>query len=463
MLKLHPRRKTLEPVEHIFELQNPPHPNLYRDIFPYDEIPKMPFNHRVVPLNPPDEIWITDTTFRDGQQSREPFTVKQIVDIYELLHQLGGPKGMIRQCEFFLYTQHDREAVRKCIEKDYKYPEITGWIRAVKSDFQLVKEMGLKETGILVSCSDYHIYNKLKTDRAGALQKYLDIVRSALDTGVIPRCHFEDITRADFYGFVIPFAKALMKLSKEYKTPVKIRACDTLGYGVGYPGASLPRSVNGIIYGLNTLAEVPSECLEWHGHNDFYRAVTNSVSAWLYGCCAVNATCLGIGERTGNTPLEAMVIELISLRGETFGMDTTIITEVAKYFEKEIGHTIPPNQPFVGKYFNVTRAGIHADGLVKDEEIYNIFNTSKLLKRPVNVLVGEYSGAAGIAFWINHNLKPKTPVDKSHPSVTKIKEVIDEQFNKGRIIAMSDEEMFELVKTYLPEVYQQYKDLEIKT
>ncbi len=85
----------------------------------------------------------------------------------------------------------------------------------------------------------------------------------------IPRCHFEDITRADFYGFVVPFANKLMDLSNKAKIPIKIRACDTLGLGVSYPGAALPRCVQGIIYGLRHYSGVPSEWIEWHGHNDF--------------------------------------------------------------------------------------------------------------------------------------------------------------------------------------------------
>ncbi len=203
--------------------------------------------------------------------------------IFDLLHKLSGPNGIIRMSEFFLYTKKDQDAVYKCLEKGYKFPEITSWIRASKKDFQLVKDIGLKETGILVSCSDYHIFHKMHMTRHQALDHYLGVVRECIETGVKPRCHFEDITRADFYGFVVPFAAALMELSEDTGVPIKIRACDTLGYGVTYPGAVLPRSVPGIIYGLNHHAGVPSELIEWHGHNDFYRAVNNATYAWLYG------------------------------------------------------------------------------------------------------------------------------------------------------------------------------------
>ena len=455
MLRFNKHRRTLEPVEYHYELQERKEPNLYREIFPYTDIPKIPFNNRVVPMNPPEEIWMTDTTFRDGQQALPPFSVEQIVDLYDLMHRLGGPNGLIRQTEFFLYSDKDRKALRKCQERGYRFPEITSWIRATKSDFHIVKEMGLKETGILTSCSDYHIFLKLKKTRGEAMEMYLDIVRAAIEEDIIPRCHFEDITRADFYGFVVPFASALMKLSKESKIPIKIRACDTLGFGVAYPGASLPRNVNGIMYGLTQLADVPSEWIEWHGHNDFYRGLTNATFAWLYGCSGVNGTLLGIGERTGNTPIEALCIEYIALRGDKNGMDLSVITDIARYFEDKIGYKVPAMQPFVGAHFNVTRAGIHADGLLKDEEIYNVFDTQNILKRPPDVAITDRSGLAGIAFWINTQvpLPPGKKVDKSDQGVAKIKEWIDGQFAAGRVNVVSDEEMLDLIKKYLPEYY----------
>lgn len=69
---------------------------------------------RHVPEDMPDEIWITDTTFRDGQQSVSPFTPEQIVHLFKLMSRLSGPKGVVRQSEFFLYTDKDKEALRRC-------------------------------------------------------------------------------------------------------------------------------------------------------------------------------------------------------------------------------------------------------------------------------------------------------------------------------------------------------------
>ena len=445
MLEISSRTNLLEQKSYKYSLQDVVEPNLQRDVFSEGTVPKVSFNHRRVPLNMPEEIWITDTSLRDGQQSVEPYTVDQTVQIYKLLNKLGGPYGIIRQTEFFIYGKKDRQAIEKCMELDLPFPEITTWIRASKDDFRLVKDMGIKETGILVSCSDYHIFKKMNMTRKQALDHYLATIKDAFDAGIIPRCHLEDITRADFYGFVVPFVNEIQKLSREAKIPVRIRACDTMGYGVPYTEAAMPRSVAGIIYGLQHYSDVPSEYLEWHGHNDFYKAVANASTAWLYGACAVNCSLLGIGERTGNIPLEAMVFEYASLRGSLDGMDPTVITEIADYFRNEIGYTVPDMAPFVGRNFNVTRAGIHADGLMKDEEIYTIFDTKKLLNRAPAVQIGKASGLAGIAYWINqnYNLSNDQLLDKRDGIVVAMKQWIDGLYEDGRQTVLSNGELEE--------------------
>ena len=443
MLKMSDKSNLLEQSIYRYTLQDVKDPELYREMYSYEEVPKVAFNFRRVPMNTPPEIWITDTSFRDGMQSMAPYEPNQIADLFKLLSRLGGPNGLIRQSEFFVYTKKDQEAIEKCMNLGLEFPEVTTWIRASKKDFKLVKDLGIRETGILVSCSDYHIFKKMGMTRSQAVEFYLSTIKDAFDAGIVPRCHLEDITRADFYGFVVPFVNEIHKLSEDAGMPVKIRACDTMGYGIPYPGTALPRSVPGIIYGLNHYAEVPSELLEWHGHNDFYKAVANAATAWLYGCSAVNCSLLGIGERTGNVPLEAMVFEYASLRGTLDGMDTTAITDIGEYFRKEIGYEIPPMTPFVGENFNVTKAGIHADGLMKDQEIYNIFDTEKILNRAPGVSVSKTSGAAGIAYWINEHfhLKDEDKYTKDSPLVVKLKEWVDMIYEGGRTTVLSTGEI----------------------
>jgi isopropylmalate/homocitrate/citramalate synthase len=438
-----------------YRLQEVDGPNLMRTIFPYTEVARIDFDYKFVTPHPPEEMVLTDTTFRDGQQARPPYTVSQIVDIFDMMHRLSGPQGIIRQSEFFLYSAKDKEAVEQCRARGYRYPEITGWIRAHASDLTLVKEMGLAETGILTSVSDYHIFLKLRWDRRKAMEDYLGIVKAALEQGIIPRCHFEDVTRADVYGFCIPFAIELMKLRSESGIDIKIRLCDTMGFGVPYPGSALPRSVPRLVRAMIEDAGVPGHLLEWHGHNDFHKVLVNSVTAWLYGCGAVNGALLGFGERTGNAPIEGMIMEYISLRGETDGLDTRVITEIAEYFERELHYHIPPNYPFVGKNFNNTSAGIHADGLLKNEEIYNAFDTARILNRPVKITITDKSGKAGIVHWLNTRLQleGERAVDKNHPGVAKIFKRIMEMYEAGRCTSISDEEMEHLARRYLSEFF----------
>ncbi|MDD6180940.1 MAG: cache domain-containing protein [Desulfovibrionaceae bacterium] len=437
-------------------LENPDKPQLYRELFPYTSVCRTTFDDVLLAPRPAEVMRITDTTFRDGQQARPPYSVKQISKIFDLLYRLGGKSGLISASEFFIYSPKDRKAIEVCRAKGYRFPQITAWIRANKNDLQLARDMEFKEVGMLTSVSDYHIFLKLGKTRAEAMQMYLDMARQALEWGIVPRCHFEDVTRADIYGFCLPLAQELMRLSQESGMPVKIRLCDTMGYGVPYAGAALPRSVQRVVRAFVDEAEVPPAQLEWHGHNDFHKVLVNGVTAWLNGCGAVNGTLLGFGERTGNTPLEALAVEYISLTGDDLAADTTVINEIAEYFQKELDYSIPHNYPFVGRDFNATSAGVHVDGLAKNEEIYNIFDTKNLLGRPVPIIITDKSGRAGVAYWINNtfNLPEEKRISKKHPSVGQIYDRIMAIYEEtGRTTSFSHDEMSALVQRYMPELF----------
>ena len=425
-------------------LDNRVEPELYRDVFPYTHVSR-----------PADPMFITDTTFRDGQQARPPYTVKQIARIYDLLHKLGGKSGLIQASEFFMYSPKDRKAIEVCRSRGYRFPRVTGWIRANMDDLKIAHDMEFDEVGLLTSMSDYHIFLKLGKTREQAMNDYLKVVTKALEWGIVPRCHFEDVTRADIYGFCLPFARKLMELSHEASMPIKIRLCDTMGYGVPFPGAALPRSVQRIVRAFTDEAGVPGAWLEWHGHNDFHKVLVNGVTAWLYGCGGVNGTLMGFGERTGNAPLEALVIDYISLTGNDEAADPTVITEIAQYFEKELDYRIPDNYPFAGKDFNATSAGIHVDGLAKNEEIYNIFDTTKILNRSVPIIINDKAGRAGVAYWINQqfNLPPERQVSKKHPAVGQIHTRIMAAYEEGRNTSFSNKEIKNLVRRFMPELF----------
>jgi len=431
-------------------------PNLYKEYFPYNALPRVEFEEESVPMNIPEEIWVTDTTFRDGQQAREPYTSDQMVDIYKLMSKLSGKKGVIRYTEFFLYTKRDRKAVEMCLELGYKFPKITSWIRANRADLELVNKVNVKETGILSSLSDYHIFYKFNWNREKAVKNHLSIAEECLKREIIPRCHIEDATRADLHGVVIPFVHQLMKLSEEYGMPTKVRICDTLGLGVPYPNATVPRSVPKIMHTITNLGGLPSEWLEFHGHNDFHMAVSIATSAWLYGCAANNGTLLGIGERAGNTPIEGMIFQMLQLKPD-LPVDTRIVSEIAEYYEK-IGFKIPEFYPLVGHNFNVTRAGIHADGLLKNPMIYTPYDFGLILGRPPTSSVGQYSGTSGISWKVNEilNLDKEEWISKDNAGVMLIFETVSNQYENGRVTAFSASEIKRMIQEFLPKYWVRY-------
>lgn len=441
-------------------IDDSPDPRTFKDIFPFDEPPKVVFDGIDIPQEVPGNLWLTDTSFRDGQQSRDPYSVEQIIELFKYLSKIGGPQGKILMTECFLYTKRDREAVEKSKALGFEYPKITGWIRASKEDLKLAVMAGVEEVGMLSSISDYHIFYKFKgLSRSEVMAKYLEVVEEGLKSGLVMRAHIEDCTRADVLGVVVPFAKSLMRLSEKYRLPVKIRIPDTLGLGLPWPQVALPRSIPKIVWVLRKLAGVPSECLEFHGHNDFHMGIANATSAWMYGASLNNTTLLGIGERAGNVPLEAMVFAYAGIKGTLDGMNTVAITEASQYYKRTVGYHIPPYYPLVGKNFNITRAGIHADGALKNIEMYLPFDTEKLLGVPPGVSITPYSGNAGVAFWINYffSLKNSHRVDKDHPGVMKIYGEVCKKFDKGEALTISDREMLALVRRNMPEFYEANK------
>ena len=456
----------------IYELKDVPGPNLLEDIFPYSLPPLITFEGKIhelidgkaVEFDPASvktrDIHITDTTFRDGQQARPPYKREEMVKLYEMMSRLGGPNGVIRQSEFFLYTKNDRETIDACRALNLRFPEITGWIRANKGDFRLVKEMGLKETGMLTSSSDYHIFHKQNQTRKQAMDQYVEVVQAAFEAGVRPRCHLEDVTRADLPGFVFPFVQRLEKLSEQVPQhlKVKIRLCDTMGFGISYPNAAEPRSIAKLIWRLRNECGISEDRLEWHGHNDFHKVHINGATAWIYGLNALNSTLFGFGERTGNPPLEGAIIEYVALKGGLNGVNLQVMTELAEYYEKVIGTQLPSNYPFVGKDFNTTRAGIHAGGLRKFEQIYNIFDTTALLNRPPRVSITDKSGSDGVALWVNEFLCLKGEERLTVMKVAKIFRWVMDQYEKdGRMSSITDQEMEEQVKIHLAENYNKHK------
>src|SRR6476620_8838375 len=364
---------------------------------------------------------ITDTTFRDGQQAGEPFSLAAAVALHAVLARLDAGSGRIAQTELFLYSDRDSALLDAIRATGAASPEPTAWIRADPRDLPLVRAAGVAETGILCSASDHHIYGKLRWTRREAFDRYVDLVRAVIDAGIRPRVHLEDVTRADLDGFVLPLASALAELGRERGVPVKLRLCAPLGLGLPWREAAVPRSVPGLVDALIRSAGVAGEQLEWHGHDDIGKVHANATAAWLAGCAAVNGTLGGIGERTGNEPIELAAVELAGI-DPACGLDLTALGDLPAALEA-VGAPVSPRRPVIGADAFLTRAGVHIDGLLKDPEIYLPFAPG-IVGRSADVALNDRSGAAGVAWVLGR--------DKRDPVVAAVAARIAAEFAGGR-------------------------------
>ena len=367
---------------------------------------------------------ITDTTLRDGAQDPRfaLFPHQAKLEYFDLLHRLDNGTGVIESVEVFIYQKRDVWVLEKLLERGYEYPRVTTWTRARPKDINLLVEVSqgrIRETGMLASASDHHIFDKLRfPSKTRALEAYLEPVRSALENGIRPRVHLEDATRADIDGWVVPF---MCRVLGETEGQALFRICDTIGWGQPDPYVDPPFGVPKLI---SHLREATGAELEFHGHNDFGMATANSVAAWLYGAKRVNATFAGLGERTGNTPLEQMVAAYVRLFGDP-GFELGGLAEIADLIDREVV-SVSAQAPLIGRGTPMTQAGIHQTGLTRQGDapggfIYLPYDPELVGQRPRELsLVGALSGVDGLVSVLNAEVERQTGVAGGYRATSKV-------------------------------------------
>jgi citrate (Re)-synthase len=352
---------------------------------------------------------ITDTTLRDGSQ--DPcfalFPHETKLRYYDLLHEMDNGTGRIENVEVFIYQKRDQWVMEKLLERGYEFPQVTTWTRATPKDIKLLVEISqgkVKETGMLASASDHHIFDKLKSpSKEAAIEKYLIPIMTALENGIRPRVHLEDATKADISGWVIPFMKRVME---ETQGRACFRVCDTMGWGTPDPHAGLPTGIPKLISVL--YEEIGAE-LEFHGHNDFGLATANSIAAWIYGCNRVNTAFAGMGERTGNTSLEQMVAAMVRLYGNP-GLKLGVLAEITKLIHTEV-YPVSSKAPLIGGSIFTTQAGLHQTGVERQAEapgglIYLPYSPNLVGREQVELhRIGGLTGMEGVVAILNQELE----------------------------------------------------------
>ena len=403
----------------------------------YEDLPKIKLPYG-------NEVFISDSTIRDGSQmpgivlSRE-----HKLQIYEYLHEIG-----IEKLEAFAFNQRDIDAVELMFDIGYESPEITGWARASREDINKILEIdGIKETGILMSVSDTHIFSKMRlSGRKEAEEKYLDALQYAVDHGLRTRAHLEDMTRADNYGFVFPLVENILEIDSE----CIIRVCDTVGYGMPFMNIDEPYGIPKIIQYLKN--DIGVRNIETHIHDDYGFGSASSIAGFWHGANWTSVTFLGIGERAGNSEMEKILLFLVDrVEGfERYNLEP--VTRFARFMEKELGLRVPRNKAVVGKNIFAHESGIHASGVLK-----NPFNYEPYLPELVGgkrfLLIGDSSGLEIIRYKVQETLNDlldvEAIVEKDDPRLLKIQKEIQKLYDKEeRVSCISDEELLAYVEKY---------------
>jgi isopropylmalate/homocitrate/citramalate synthase len=371
-------------------------------------IPNLSFEETAAPLPDPQADGlpklITDTTLRDGaQDSRFPlFPNEARLRYLDLLHDLDNGTGVFHAVETFIYQRRDLWVLDKLLERGYEFPKITTWIRANPKDVRQLHDVSqgrVKETGMLASSSDHHIFDKLGyRSKEEAVEKYLRPILTACEYGITPRVHLEDCTRADIHGWVIPFIRTVLEATEGL---ARFRVCDTIGWGSPDPYVSLPQGVPWLIATLHR--ETGAE-LEFHGHNDFGLATANTIAAWRYGARKANVAFGGLGERTGNTSLEQVLAAYVRWYGDP-GFNQPVLAEMRALIESSLV-PLARTSPIIGDVFT-TQAGIHQAGVARQGDapgglIYLAYDPATVGSQGAErSLIGALSGSEGIVAILN--------------------------------------------------------------
>ena len=327
-------------------------------------------------LNNGKEVFIVDTTLRDGEQTAGVvFANEEKIAIASMLSELG-----VDQLEVGIPTMggDEKAAITQIVKRNQK-SRIMAWNRAVIKDIEESIDCGVDAVAISISVSDIHIQHKLKTSREWVLENMVKSVEFAKKNGLYISVNGEDASRAD-REFLIQFIEAAKQAGAD-----RFRYCDTVGI-------MEPFKIN---EDIKYLCSQTNFDIEMHTHNDFGMATANAIAGIMGGASHVGVTVNGLGERAGNAALEEVLMALMFVYNYESNINTTMFREVSEYVSRASGRILPAWKAIVGDNMFAHESGIHADGAIKNPKNYEAFDPGIVgLER--QIVIGKHSGKAGI-------------------------------------------------------------------
>ncbi|WP_418223058.1 homocitrate synthase [Clostridium isatidis] len=322
------------------------------------------------------EIYIVDTTLRDGEQTAGVvFANEEKIAIASMLSDLG-----VDQLEVGIPTMggDEKEAIKQIVKR-VKNSSIMAWNRAVIKDVEESIDCGVDAVAISISVSDIHIKNKLKKSREWVLENMVKTVEFAKKNGLYVSVNGEDASRAD-RDFLVEFIKTAREAGAD-----RFRYCDTVGIMEPFK----------IYEDIKYLYDKTNFDIEMHTHNDFGMATANAIAGIRAGANHVGVTVNGLGERAGNAALEEVIMALMIVCKYEGNIKTKMFREISEYVSQASGRFLPSWKAIVGDNMFKHESGIHADGAIKNPKNYEAFDPSIVgLER--QIVIGKHSGKAAI-------------------------------------------------------------------
>lgn len=337
----------------------------------------------------PKEIFIFDTTMRDGEQTPGiSFTVNEKKIIAEQLARLGVD---VIEAGMPIVSKGEENAIREIVKLGLN-TEICALARTNKKEIDLAIDCGVNRVHIFIATSVLHMKEKLKMTPEQVVNSAIEAVKYAKEHGLKVEFSSEDATRSDL-NFLKEINGEVVKAGADV-----INIPDTVGCTTPRAYAYLVKQLMGVVKS-DTIISV-------HTHDDFGLSVANSLAAVEMGAKQVHVTVNGIGERAGNASLEETVMSLIALYGVKTNINTEHIFETSKLIENLSGIRIPPNKSIVGENAFRHKSGIHAHAVLVNPQTYEPITPEKIgIKRSEqdialsSIVIGKHTG--------RHSLKAK--------------------------------------------------------
>jgi 2-isopropylmalate synthase len=336
---------------------------------------------------PYEAVRIFDTTLRDGEQS--PGASLTVTEKVKVARQLAALKVDIIEAGFPAASPGDLDAVQRIAGEigSADGPIIAGLARATKGDidkaWEGVKDAEKPRIHTFIATSELHMERKLGMTRSQVLEKARTMVAHA--RGYCGDVEFspEDGTRSDPL-FLVEILAATIEAGA---TTVNIP--DTVGYAMPGEYGEL------IVYLMENTPGAKDVIWSTHCHDDLGFATANTIAGLKAGARQAEVTVNGIGERAGNASLEEVVMALYT-RGDRFCLHTQIektkLVQTSRIVSNFTGIQVPPNKAVVGHNAFAHEAGIHQDGILKDQRTYEIMRPETVGLPRSRLVLGKHSG-----------------------------------------------------------------------